>query len=104
MFLSEQDVPWDKIHYLVGELAYGGRVTDEWDRRCLRGTLAKFCGRECIDDHYSYTSNLVIHYCYLFISKSWSIVFLNLTREFINAYGTLKLNVIAIIGLSTRSS
>ena len=70
MFLSEEDVPWDKIHYLVGELAYGGRVTDEWDRRCLRGTLAKFCGRECIDDHYSYTSNLVIHYCYLFISKS----------------------------------
>ncbi|EDV29505.1 uncharacterized protein TRIADDRAFT_51924 [Trichoplax adhaerens] len=59
MLLSEEDTPWDKIHYLIGELAYGGRVTDEWDRRCLRGILTKFCGRDCVTDHYSYTSNQV---------------------------------------------
>jgi len=29
------DTPWDSMKYLIAEATYGGRVTDDWDRRLL---------------------------------------------------------------------
>lgn len=43
-------VPWDALHYLTGQIYYGGRVTDEFDRRCLMATLKRFYSRQALEN------------------------------------------------------
>ncbi|XP_030213444.1 dynein heavy chain 1, axonemal [Gadus morhua] len=43
MFLDEyQDIPYKVLKYTAGQVNYGGRVTDDWDRRCLLNVLEDF--------------------------------------------------------------
>lgn len=37
-----EDIPFVTIRYLVAEASYGGRVTDDWDRRVLNTYIAQF--------------------------------------------------------------
>uniref|UniRef100_A0A3Q0KRH4 Dynein axonemal heavy chain 7 n=2 Tax=Schistosoma mansoni TaxID=6183 RepID=A0A3Q0KRH4_SCHMA len=57
MFVNEYDkFPYDAIQYMTGECNYGGRVTDERDRRCLMTILLDFlCQNVVSDPHYKFS-------------------------------------------------
>lgn len=59
MFLEESDdnIPWDAIVWITGQINYGGRVTDDNDRRCLMGTLQKYYCVENLEDGYVYSES-----------------------------------------------
>jgi dynein heavy chain len=59
MFLDESNnVPFKAILYLTGECNYGGRVTDDWDRRTLMAILSKFYCPEIVQDpNYKFSSS-----------------------------------------------
>ena len=43
MFLEEyEDIPYKVLTYTAGHINYGGRVTDDWDRRCLMSILSNY--------------------------------------------------------------
>lgn len=41
---KEEAVPWNSLKYLIGEAMYGGRVTDDYDRRVLVCYLDEYMG------------------------------------------------------------
>jgi len=49
--LKEENLPWDTLRYLIGEAMYGGRVTDDWDRRIVNTYLAEFMGDFIFDQN-----------------------------------------------------
>jgi len=51
IMLDEEEIPWDTLRYLIGEAMYGGRVTDNWDRRVLTTYLHEYLGEFIFDNN-----------------------------------------------------
>eukprot|EP00397_Hematodinium_sp_SG-2012_P000045 GEMP01000045.1.p1 GENE.GEMP01000045.1~~GEMP01000045.1.p1 ORF type:complete len:3312 (+),score=740.25 GEMP01000045.1:2269-12204(+) len=55
-------VPWATLLFVIGQINYGGRVTDDWDRRLLMEILKKFITPNIIDDSgYTFSASGIYH-------------------------------------------
>jgi len=58
MLLSKSDsVPFDALLFVTGQINYGGRVTDDWDRRCLLTILKKFYNKNILEGKYKFSQS-----------------------------------------------
>ncbi|XP_051881424.1 dynein axonemal heavy chain 6-like [Pristis pectinata] len=54
---DEAVIPWTALLYLTGEVVYGGRVTDQWDRRCLSSMLSRFYRPGILQQGFSFSTD-----------------------------------------------
>lgn len=52
---AEEQPPWPAMEYVLGQINYGGNVTDDMDRRCLMSTLRRFITAKVMDADYRFT-------------------------------------------------
>eukprot|EP00764_Aduncisulcus_paluster_P007054 gnl/Carplike_NY0171/2326_a3133_461.p1 GENE.gnl/Carplike_NY0171/2326_a3133_461~~gnl/Carplike_NY0171/2326_a3133_461.p1 ORF type:complete len:1186 (-),score=357.54 gnl/Carplike_NY0171/2326_a3133_461:181-3237(-) len=61
-FLVEQPgIPWPALQYLISEVNYGGRVTDDWDRRLIKTILNTFYVPDILEEVYQFSPSGVYH-------------------------------------------
>ena len=56
MLNNYNDIPYQALIYLTGECYYGGRVTDDWDRRVLITLLKDFYNQYVLYEDYRFSS------------------------------------------------
>ena len=63
MYLEEQpEVPYTTLNYLIAEINYGGRVTDDKDVRLITALLKKyFCSAVINSDSYNFSVSGIYH-------------------------------------------
>ncbi|XP_078256078.1 dynein axonemal heavy chain 6-like [Rhinoraja longicauda] len=66
---GEAEIPWTALCYLIGEVVYGGRVTDHWDRRCLNDMLGRFYRPAIMQKNFSFSTDRV----YMMITENMSL-------------------------------
>ena len=55
LYLEEQPrVPWETLNAVGGDIVYGGRLTDRWDKRCNRSILVRYLCPEVLGPTGSY--------------------------------------------------
>jgi dynein heavy chain len=53
----EGDIPWDTLLFVIGHINYGGRVTDDKDRRCILSILETYVAPHLLDPNYEFSSS-----------------------------------------------
>ncbi|CAF0758924.1 unnamed protein product [Brachionus calyciflorus] len=62
MFLMEySEIPYKVLKYTAGHINYGGRVTDDWDRRCIMNILEDFYNPKVADENYNFDESKIYH-------------------------------------------
>eukprot|EP00930_Biecheleria_cincta_P027502 TRINITY_DN19311_c0_g1_i1.p1 TRINITY_DN19311_c0_g1~~TRINITY_DN19311_c0_g1_i1.p1 ORF type:complete len:4103 (-),score=885.99 TRINITY_DN19311_c0_g1_i1:122-12430(-) len=50
-------IPWDTLLFVIGHINYGGRVTDDNDRKCLLAILEKYVSPPLLEQDYVFSSS-----------------------------------------------
>lgn len=50
------------LKYTAGHINYGGRVTDDWDRRCIMNILEDFYCAAALDVDYKFSESGIYHH------------------------------------------
>ncbi len=53
--------PLQVLKYTAGHINYGGRVTDDWDRRCIMNILNDFYCPPALSDEYQFSESGIYH-------------------------------------------
>jgi len=56
-----ENIPWNTLIYMIGDINYGSRVIDEWDRRCLLATLKVFYTPKIFEEGYKFSESGIYH-------------------------------------------
>jgi len=59
MYLDESPsgVPWETVNYMLSEISYGGRVTDDKDRRLIASILKMYYNEGVLNDDYKFSGS-----------------------------------------------
>ena len=58
LLLEDQDeIPWESLLFVIGEITYGGRVTDDLDIRCLMNMLNIILNPKIQEDDYKFSDS-----------------------------------------------
>lgn len=61
-YLDEQPIiPYKTLNYLIAEINYGGRVTDDKDVKLITALLLSYLNPDIITGDYQFTSSGVYH-------------------------------------------
>ncbi|XP_020606105.1 dynein heavy chain 1, axonemal-like [Orbicella faveolata] len=62
MFLEEYEgVPFKVLKYTAGHINYGGRVTDDWDRRCIMNILNDYYSEDVLSGEHRFSESGIYH-------------------------------------------
>ncbi|VVC32244.1 Hypothetical protein CINCED_3A002285 [Cinara cedri] len=53
-------IPWEDLRYLLGEIMYGGHITDDWDRRLCRTYLEVYMNPDLMEGELLFTPGFVV--------------------------------------------
>jgi len=71
-----KDVTWTTVRYMVAEIQYGGKITDDYDRRCMFTFAEKFFQQSVMEPNYSFLKGYTVPL----------VTDINAFREHVNTY------------------
>lgn len=58
---GDEELPWETLRYLIGDAMYGGRITDDWDRRIVTTYLQEYMGDFIFDKNQAFQFSVAGH-------------------------------------------